>query len=155
MFYAPLPLSVRSGDAMNNTWLFAFASMFVLSYETGEAQTNKKPPFGLAKPDQRPYSVQTVSVQANCFPQSLRDILAHIAAQTRGNPLVTSGYRAHASRSGSMHRSCMAADIRVPGVSDRQVIQAAESAPGIGGIGNYCNGIIHVDIGPKRRWTDC
>ena len=141
---------------MNNAWLIAFASMFALSYETSEAQTNKRPPFNPVKPeDQRAYTVQTVSVQVSCFPQALRDILSHIATETHAIPLVTSGYRAHASRGGSMHRSCMAADIRVPGVSDRQVINAAESAPGIGGIGNYCNGIIHVDVGPKRRWTFC
>ena len=35
------------------------------------------------------------------------------------------------------------------------IVAAARTAPGIGGIGRYCNGIVHVDIGPKRTWTYC
>jgi uncharacterized protein YcbK (DUF882 family) len=54
-----------------------------------------------------------------------------------------------------MHRHCLAADIRVPGIKDSTVIAIARSAPGIGGIGRYCNGIVHVDVGPRREWTDC
>lgn len=54
-----------------------------------------------------------------------------------------------------MHHGCMAADIRVPGASYRSIIAAARSAPGLGGLGTYCNGIVHVDIGPKRRWNYC
>ncbi len=69
--------------------------------------------------------------------------------------ILTSGFRPHSGREGSQHRHCNAADIRVTGVSDEGVIAIAKKAPGIGGIGRYCNGIIHVDIGPKRTWTDC
>jgi uncharacterized protein YcbK (DUF882 family) len=43
----------------------------------------------------------------------------------------------------------------VPGVSESTIIAAAKTAPGIGGIGRYCNGIVHVDIGPRRQWTYC
>jgi uncharacterized protein YcbK (DUF882 family) len=103
----------------------------------------------------RSYMLQTVSVHAGCFPEKLRNILSHIAAQTHHEPIVTSGLRAHASRRGSLHRRCMAADIRVPGASYRAVIAAAASAPDIGGVGTYCNGIVHVDIGPKRFWNYC
>jgi uncharacterized protein YcbK (DUF882 family) len=99
------------------------------------------------------YSVQTVSVKTACFPEKLEAILAHIAEETGKKPIVTSGHRPHAG--GSQHSHCLAADIRVPGVSDRAVIAAASTAPGIGGIGRYCNGIIHVDVGPQRRWVHC
>lgn len=100
------------------------------------------------------YSLQTVSVKANCFPPQLRGILSYIAAKTGRRPIVTSGFRAR-GRAHSQHRHCAAADIRVPGVSDRTIVAIAASAPGIGGIGRYCNGIVHVDIGPKRKWTYC
>ncbi|MBP2548240.1 uncharacterized protein YcbK (DUF882 family) [Neorhizobium galegae] len=99
------------------------------------------------------YTVQRVSVKTECFPERLEAILAHIAIETGRKPVVTSGHRPRAGR--SQHSSCLAADIRVPGVSDRAVIAAASTAPGIGGIGRYCNGIIHVDVGPKRRWAYC
>ncbi|MBB4571112.1 hypothetical protein GGE60_005270 [Rhizobium leucaenae] len=98
--------------------------------------------------------LQTVGVQASCFPEKLRKILSHIGAETHREPIVTSGLRAHGRR-GSLHRRCLAADIRVPGASYRAVIAAAVSAPGIGGVGTYCNGIIHVDLGSKRFWNYC
>ena len=101
------------------------------------------------------YSVQTVSVETECFSNRLEGILAHIAAKTGRRPLVTSGHRPRAHRTGSMHRLCQAADIRVPGISERSILAAARTAPGIGGIGRYCNGIVHVDTGPKRQWTHC
>lgn len=99
------------------------------------------------------YTVQRISVRTSCFPQRLGAILAHIAQETGRKPVVTSGHRPHSGR--SQHSHCYAADIRVPGVSDRRIIAAAAEAPGIGGIGQYCNGIIHVDVGPKRTWNYC
>ncbi|AXV17167.1 peptidase M15 [Neorhizobium sp. SOG26] len=99
------------------------------------------------------YTVQRVSVKTACFPEKLGAILAHIAKRTGKKPVVTSGHR---PRSGtSQHSSCYAADIRVPGVSEKTILAAAANAPGIGGIGRYCNGIVHVDIGPKRTWAHC
>jgi hypothetical protein len=100
------------------------------------------------------YTLQRVSVRASCFPDRLNLVLAHIAAKTGGRPVVTSGHR-HGGRRGSQHRTCMAADIRVPGISVSRIVAAARTAPGIGGIGTYCNGIVHVDVGPKRRWRYC
>ncbi len=101
------------------------------------------------------YSVQTMSVSTGCFSPKLQGVLAHIAAKTGQRPVVTSGHRPRSGRARSQHRYCKAADIRVPGVPEKKILAAALSAPGIGGIGRYCNGIIHVDIGPKRRWVDC
>lgn len=99
------------------------------------------------------YTVQRISVRTSCFPERLGAILAHIAQETGRKPVVTSGHRPRSGR--SQHSHCYAADIRVPGVSDRRIIAAAADAPGIGGIGQYCNGIIHVDVGPKRTWNYC
>lgn len=100
------------------------------------------------------YAIQTTRVKFHCFPARLNRILVHIARQTGRRPLVTSGHRSGGRRH-SMHRSCGAADIRVPGVSVSRIVAAARSAPNIGGIGTYCNGIVHVDVGPKRRWHYC
>ncbi len=100
------------------------------------------------------YTLQRVSVKAGCFPDRLNLVLAHIARKTGGRPVVTSGHR-HGGRRGSYHRKCQAADIRVPGVSVNRIVAAARTAPHIGGIGTYCNGIVHVDVGPKRRWRHC
>lgn len=100
------------------------------------------------------YTLQRVSVKATCFPHRLNLVLAHIARKTGGRPIVTSGHR-HGGRRGSQHRNCMAADIRVPGVSTSRIVAAARTAPHIGGIGTYCNGLVHVDVGPKRRWRHC
>lgn len=100
------------------------------------------------------YTVQTPRVRHRCFPGKLRGILSHIARQVGRRPLVTSGHRS-GGRRGSLHRKCLAADIRVPGVSVSRIVAAARSAPAIGGIGTYCNGIVHVDVGAKRRWNYC
>ena len=100
------------------------------------------------------YALQRVSVKAGCFPDQLNGVLLHIARKTGGRPIVTSGHR-HGGRRGSLHRKCEAADIRVPGVSVSRIIAAASTAPGIGGIGTYCNGIVHVDVGQRRRWRYC
>ena len=47
----------------------------------------------------------------------------------------------HRPRSGrSQHSNCYAADIRVPGVSEKKILAVAASAPGIGGIGRWVGG---------------
>lgn len=100
------------------------------------------------------YTIQTSRVRHRCFPGKLKAVLSHIARVVGRRPLVTSGHRSNGRR-GSYHRKCLAADIRVPGVSERRIVAAARSAPAIGGIGTYCNGIVHVDVGPKRSWRYC
>lgn len=100
------------------------------------------------------YSVQTEKVDDDCLPPKLLAVLGHIRERTGSRPVLTSGSRSHGRR-GSMHRHCKAADIRVPGVSEAAVLAAARSAPGVGGVGRYCNGIVHVDVGPRREWSHC
>jgi hypothetical protein len=154
---------------MQRTYSIAFVILVVLfSTATGKAEPVRRYAMGSRQEVSgshqevsgshqevsRSYMLQTVGVQASCFPEKLRNILSHIAAETHREPIVTSGLRAH-GRTGSLHRRCMAADIRVPGASYRAVVAAAVSAPDIGGIGTYCNGIVHVDLGPKRFWNYC
>ena len=140
---------------MRRLFCVALASVMTLSSAVAaETTVAKKRRSNLFTHDySAAYTVQRVSVKTACFPEKLEAILAHIAVKTGHKPIVTSGHR---PRSGtSQHSHCLAADIRVPGVSDRAVVAAASTAPGIGGIGRYCNGIIHVDVGPKRRWVYC
>ena len=136
--------------------LFRVALGCVLSFgilSPAEAVEKKKRHFFMKHDTAVAYTLQRVSVKANCFPDELKGILAHIAKKTGKKPVVTSGHRPRSGR--SQHSHCFAADIRVPGVSEKKIVAAARTAPGIGGIGRYCNGIVHVDIGPKRTWTYC
>jgi uncharacterized protein YcbK (DUF882 family) len=53
----------------------------------------------------------------------------------------------------SYHLRCMAADIRVAGFSDSQVLRYVRDLPGRGGVGTYCRtSMVHVDVGPRRSW---
>lgn len=143
---------------MRNACAMVIASVFVLCscLAEGVHAGNKKKHTGSAHKARvtLAYAAQTSRVRAKCFPGRLRSVLAHIARHTGRRLVITSGHRM-TGRRGSYHRKCMAADIRVPGVSVRRIVAAARSAPGIGGIGTYCNGIVHVDVGPKRRWRHC
>jgi uncharacterized protein YcbK (DUF882 family) len=143
------------GDIMRTLFCVALASVMALSSAmAADTGLVKKRRGNLFKHDySAAYTVQRVSVKTECFPEKLEAILAHIAVRTGHKPVVTSGHRPRSGK--SQHSHCLAADIRVPGVSDKTVVAAASTAPGIGGIGRYCNGIIHVDVGPKRRWVYC
>ncbi|MBB3645350.1 uncharacterized protein YcbK (DUF882 family) [Rhizobium sp. BK619] len=142
---------------MQTASLLTMAGLFALQSATSAVgQDSKRPVIHLPKQEARlAYTVQTVSVRTGCFPARLQAVLSHIAAKTGRRPMITSGLRSHPRRHGSLHGKCLAADIRMPGLSERSIIAAARSAPGIGGIGTYCNGIVHVDVGPQRRWVDC
>ena len=81
-----------------------------------------------------------------CFPEALRTALNTIALHY-GKPVeVTSGLRTH-GRSGSLHRHCMAADIRIAGVAPSSIETYAKTVPGIHGVGSYHRtDLIHVDV---------
>jgi uncharacterized protein YcbK (DUF882 family) len=89
----------------------------------------------------------------------LRVALAQIGAHYGRAVQVTSGCRSYASnrraggRKGSYHLRCMAADIRVPGVGEGQLLSYVKRIPTVGGVGTYCgNSIVHIDVGPRRQW---
>lgn len=103
-------------------------------------------PFGI------PYVLQTASVETACLKPELIDILRRIETKYHQKVIITSGYRSR-GRSGSMHRTCAAADIEIPGVSSEALAAYARTIPGIGGVGTYCHGeMIHVDVGTPRDW---
>jgi uncharacterized protein YcbK (DUF882 family) len=92
----------------------------------------------------------------------LRMALAQISAHY-GRPVqITSGCRSVKSnrmaggRKGSLHLRCMAADIRVSGVGEGQLLTYVKRLKVVGGVGTYCgNSIVHIDVGPKRQWGGC
>lgn len=96
--------------------------------------------------------------QANLRPQ-LKSLL-HQISRHYGRPVIiisgcrsTSHNRRVGGRRGSYHLRCMAADIRVAGVSKVALLQFARRINGRGGIGAYCHkDFIHIDIGPRREW---
>lgn len=99
-------------------------------------------------------------VTTKCFPDELRLVLTTIQKHFGNNQIqVSSGFRSkreNRRRGGankSYHIRCMAADIRIKGVSKHKLARYARSVSGVGGVGTYsCNGIVHVDVGPKRSW---
>ena len=82
----------------------------------------------------------------SCFPKPLSEALNTIAEHF-GKPVeVTSGLRTH-GRAGSLHRRCMAADIRIAGVAPASIEAYAKTVPNIHGVGSYHRtDLIHVDI---------
>lgn len=94
-------------------------------------------------------------VETDCFPTRLRQALEQIGAHFNSEVLVTSGRRT-TGRTGSLHRTCMAADIRVVGVEPREVARVARTIPGVNGVGTYRHvALTHVDVREERlawRW---
>jgi hypothetical protein len=86
----------------------------------------------------------------SCFPQPLKDALNAISDHY-GKPVeVTSGFRDH-GRAHSMHRLCMAADIRVAGVAPTMLAAYAKSLEGVNGIGTYRHtSVTHIDIRQEK-----
>jgi uncharacterized protein YcbK (DUF882 family) len=104
-------------------------------------------------------SVPAVEAESSGLNPKLRVALAQIGAHYGRGVQVTSGCRSNRSnrlaggRKGSYHLRCMAADIRVPGVGEGQLLAYVKRIPIVGGVGTYCgNSIVHIDVGPKRRW---
>lgn len=106
-----------------------------------------KPPGNIRSPG---YYAAYDDTIIGCFPEKLRDALNDIATHYGKQVEVTSGMRAR-GRSHSMHRSCMAADIRVEGVGPRSLAAYARTVDGVNGVGTYrFNDVTHVDIRQER-----
>ncbi len=128
--------------------------------EYGYAPSGEAPPqdgLSLHRPDfnkttrlvhglgQRYYAAYSNTVIA-CFPEKLRAALNTIAEHYGKDVEVTSGHRTNGRR-GSYHRKCMAADIRVAGVTPAQLATFAKSLEGLNGVGSYHhNDVVHVDV---------
>jgi uncharacterized protein YcbK (DUF882 family) len=114
-----------------------------------------------AKGKSRGYAAQNSGVSTGCFKPALRGVLSQISARFGRQVIVTSGYRSPGAnrRAGgarhSYHMSCMAADIKVPGVSPGAVARYARTLPAVGGVGFHTyTSAVHVDVAPRvATWT--
>lgn len=116
------------------------------------AAPSRTPSLTLPTPFGVPYVLQTESVDAGCLRPQLVDLLRNIERHYGQKVVMTSGERSR-GREGSLHKTCQAADIIVPGVEAEALARYARSIAGMGGVGTYCHpNMIHVDIGSPRDW---
>ena len=115
---------------------------------------------GLARLAPNGLKVQRESVQVACLKPQLVGILKTLERRYGKAVIVTSGYRSPPynrlvnGAKASLHMSCAAADIQIPGVSKWELANFARSMSGRGGVGTYCHTeSVHVDIGPRRDWN--
>lgn len=141
-------------------------SMFATTDDAAPEHDDKSPVVeaaslpGLARLAPNGLWLQTESVETGCFAPDLMAILKSVESHYGRKLLVTSGMRdvEHNKRVGgrplSLHTSCRAADIQMPGVSKWDLAQYLRALPGRGGVGTYCHtASVHIDIGRNRDWN--
>lgn len=131
------------------------------------------PPLRLGEPPKRPlYTLVSVGRQLGYAAHEkgvgetdglnirLKMLLADLGRYFGSPVTVTSGCRSKdANRQAggalrSLHLACLAADIKIAGVSKQALVRYALGLAGVGGIGTYCdNSIVHIDLGPRRTWS--
>lgn len=115
---------------------------------------------GLARLAPNGLWLQTESVETGCFRPELLQVLKVVETHYGRKVMVTSGLRdvQHNMRAGgrrySLHTTCQAADIQVPGVSKWELANYLRTIPGRGGVGTYCHTeSVHIDTGEVRDWN--
>lgn len=115
---------------------------------------------GLARLAPNGLWLQTEKVETGCFQPELLQVLKVVETHYGRKIMVTSGLRDlkhNASAGGSkhsLHTTCQAADIQVPGVSKWELAEYLRTIPGRGGVGTYCHTeSVHIDTGESRDWN--
>ncbi|WP_223215716.1 YcbK family protein [Rhizobium herbae] len=115
---------------------------------------------GLARLAPNGLQLQTEKVETGCFRPELLQLLKVVETHYGRKVMVTSGLRdlKHNIRAGgrrySLHTTCQAADIQVPGVSKWDLAEYLRTIPGRGGVGTYCHTeSVHIDTGEVRDWN--
>lgn len=115
---------------------------------------------GLARLAPNGLQLQTDRVETGCFRPELLQLLKVVETHYGRKVMVTSGLRdlKHNIRAGgrrySLHTTCQAADIQVPGVSKWDLAEYLRTIPGRGGVGTYCHTeSVHIDTGDVRDWN--
>ena len=102
---------------------------------------------------------QRESVDTACLKPKLVRMLKQVERHFGKRLVVTSGYRSPAynkkvrGAEKSQHMYCAAVDVQLPGVSKWELAKYVRAMPGRGGVGTYCHGSIHIDVGPERDWN--
>lgn len=104
--------------------------------------------------------LQTPKVEVSCIKPALVRAIKSVEAHYGRSAVVTSGYRpakhnrAIGGRRGSLHTTCEAVDIQIPGVSKWELANFLRARPDRGGVGTYCHTeSVHLDIGEARDWN--
>lgn len=115
---------------------------------------------GLARLAPNGLWLQTEKVETGCFQPELLQVLKVIETHYGRKIMVTSGLRdlkhnaSAGGRKHSLHTTCQAADIQVPGVSKWDLAEYLRTIPGRGGVGTYCHTeSVHIDTGEVRDWN--
>ncbi len=115
---------------------------------------------GLARLAPNGLWLQTEKVETGCFQPELLQVLKVVETHYGQKVMVTSGLRdlkhnaSAGGRKHSLHTTCQAADIQVPGVSKWDLAEYLRTIPGRGGVGTYCHTeSVHIDIGESRDWN--
>lgn len=115
---------------------------------------------GMARLAPNGLRTQHDKVQVSCLKPQLVSLIKRLEGHYRKPVVITSGYRSPAhnrSVSGakrSLHMSCSAADLQIPGVSKWEIARQVRTWPGRGGVGTYCHTeSVHIDVGPERDWN--
>ncbi|WP_244506458.1 D-Ala-D-Ala carboxypeptidase family metallohydrolase [Pararhizobium polonicum] len=115
---------------------------------------------GLARLAPNGLWLQTEKVETGCFQPELLQVLKVVENHYGRKVMVTSGLRDlkhNASAGGSrhsLHTTCQAADIQVPGVGKWDLAAYLRTIPGRGGVGTYCHTeSVHIDTGEERDWN--
>lgn len=112
---------------------------------------------GLARLAPNGLWLQTQTVETGCFKPDLLNVLHKIEAHYGKKLVVTSGFRDPRRPIGarhSLHATCEAADIQLPGVGKWELAAYLRSMPGRGGVGTYCHTeSVHIDTGEQRDWN--
>ncbi len=125
----------------------------------GYAKAQSTKPLKVANLDPKHLSLSRRGKRVSSLNHKLVRLLRQIERHFGQQVLISSGCRSKARNrkvggaKRSYHLKCMAADIKVPGVSKRSLARFVRRLSGRGGIGTYCrNSIVHVDVGPRREW---
>ena len=115
---------------------------------------------GMARLAPNGLRTQHDKVQVSCLKPQLVSMIKRLESHYRKPVVITSGYRSPAhnrSVSGakrSLHMSCSAADLQIPGVSKWEIARQVRAWPARGGVGTYCHTeSVHIDVGPERDWN--
>lgn len=115
---------------------------------------------GMARLAPNGLRTQHDKVQVSCLKPKLVSLIKRLETHYRKPVVITSGYRSPSHNRSvrgakrSLHMSCAAADLQIPGVSKWEIARQVRSWPGRGGVGTYCHtASIHIDVGPERDWN--
>jgi uncharacterized protein YcbK (DUF882 family) len=128
-------------------------------YEDEDGSYDVASAAGLARLAPNGLLKQRESVDTACLKPKLVRMLKQVERHFGKRLVVTSGYRSPAynkkvrGAEKSQHMYCAAVDVQLPGVSKWELAKYVRAMPGRGGVGTYCHGSIHIDVGPERDWN--